>query len=57
MCKGRSAQHCDWDKCFIYYMCAGYGFVDFESPLDAMKAVHGLQAAGILAQFAKVPQV
>lgn len=31
--------------------------MDFESPVDALKAVHGLQTAGILAQFAKVPQV
>lgn len=35
----------------------GYGFVDFESPADALKAVQALQASGVLAQFAKVPQV
>ena len=32
----------------------GYGFVDFESPVDAQHAVEGLQATGILAQFARV---
>ena len=35
----------------------GYGFVDFENPTDAFKAVQALQAGGVLAQFAKVPQV
>ena len=33
--------------------CKGYGFVDFESPVDAQHAVEGLQATGILAQFAR----
>jgi hypothetical protein len=37
--------------------CKGYGFVDFENPADAMRAVHSLTAAGVMAQFAKVPQV
>jgi len=32
----------------------GYGFVDFEDPSDAARAVAKLQANGILAQFAKV---
>jgi hypothetical protein len=36
--------------------CKGYGFVDFENPADAMRAVHSLTAAGVMAQFAKVPQ-
>lgn len=34
-------------------LCKGYGFVDFESPADALKAVQALQASGVLAQFAK----
>ncbi|XP_069990661.1 protein alan shepard, partial [Penaeus vannamei] len=33
--------------------CKGYGFVDFESPAAADKAVKGLQAANIQAQMAK----
>ena len=41
----------------LFYLCLGYGFVDFESPLDAMKAVQSLQSSGVMAQFAKVPQV
>ncbi len=36
---------------------AGYGFVDFESPGDAMRACQSLQTQGIIVQFAKVPQV
>ena len=47
--------------CVCVYVCvcvtAGYGFVDFESPMDATKAVQSLQSIGVLAQFAKVPQV
>lgn len=35
----------------------GYGFVDFENPNDAQNAVAALQAEGVLAQFAKLPQV
>ena len=35
----------------------GYGFVDFESPADAAKAVHYLQRMGIMVQFAKLPLV
>lgn len=34
--------------------CKGYGFVDFESPLAAEKAVKALQAQGVQAQMAKV---
>lgn len=37
-------------------LCRGYGFVDFENPGDAQQAVATLQAEGILAQFAKLPQ-
>lgn len=33
--------------------CKGYGFVDFENPEDAQKAVYALQEEGIPAQFAK----
>ncbi|XP_042218810.1 protein alan shepard-like, partial [Homarus americanus] len=33
--------------------CKGYGFVDFESPAAADKAVKGLQASSIQAQMAK----
>ncbi|CAL4114244.1 unnamed protein product, partial [Meganyctiphanes norvegica] len=33
--------------------CKGYGFVDFESPASADKAVKGLQANNIQAQMAK----
>ena len=36
---------------------SGYGFVDFENPADALRAVQSLQNAGVMAQFAKVPQV
>ena len=43
--------------CVCVFWYSGYGFVDFESPVDALKAVQSLQATGVLAQFAKVPQV
>ncbi|XP_015412955.1 PREDICTED: RNA-binding motif, single-stranded-interacting protein 2 isoform X1 [Myotis davidii] len=33
--------------------CKGYGFVDFDSPLAAQKAVTALKASGIQAQMAK----
>ncbi|XP_062303361.1 RNA-binding motif, single-stranded-interacting protein 1 isoform X1 [Osmerus eperlanus] len=33
--------------------CKGYGFVDFESPAAALKAVHALKTSGIQAQMAK----
>ncbi len=35
----------------------GFGFVDFESPVDAQAAVVALQSEGVYAQFAKLPQV
>ncbi|XP_022236518.1 RNA-binding motif, single-stranded-interacting protein 1-like isoform X2 [Limulus polyphemus] len=34
--------------------CKGYGFVDFESPLEAENAVKALQTQGVQAQMAKV---
>lgn len=38
------------------YVCArtGYGFVDFDSPAAAQKAVASLKASGVQAQMAKV---
>uniref|UniRef100_A0A8C4H2S6 RNA binding motif, single stranded interacting protein 1a n=1 Tax=Dicentrarchus labrax TaxID=13489 RepID=A0A8C4H2S6_DICLA len=33
--------------------CKGYGFVDFDSPGAALKAVHALKTSGIQAQMAK----
>ena len=36
---------------------SGYGFVDFENPLDAQKAVQALQAQGVVVQFARLPTV
>ncbi|KAM6934654.1 RNA-binding motif, single-stranded-interacting protein 1 [Xenentodon cancila] len=33
--------------------CKGYGFVDFDSPAAAQKAVAGLKTAGVQAQMAK----
>ena len=39
------------------YALLGYGFVDFENPADAQRAVMSLQSSGVLVQFAKVPQV
>lgn len=32
----------------------GYGFVDFDCPAAALKAVHALKTSGIQAQMAKV---
>jgi RNA recognition motif-containing protein len=34
--------------------CKGYGFVDFDSPESALKAVDALNVKGIQAQMAKV---
>ncbi|TNN82495.1 RNA-binding motif, single-stranded-interacting protein 2 [Liparis tanakae] len=34
--------------------CKGYGFVDFDSPSSAQKAVTALKAGGVQAQMAKV---
>lgn len=36
------------------YSAAGYGFVDFDSPAAAQKAVSSLKATGVQAQMAKV---
>lgn len=35
----------------------GYGFVDFDSPAAAQKAVSSLKATGVQAQMAKVGRV
>ena len=35
-------------------MFAGYGFVDFDSPAAAQKAVTALKSSGVQAQMAKV---
>uniref|UniRef100_A0A3Q2DL84 RNA binding motif single stranded interacting protein 3 n=1 Tax=Cyprinodon variegatus TaxID=28743 RepID=A0A3Q2DL84_CYPVA len=35
--------------------CKGYGFVDFDSPAAAQKAVSSLKATGVQAQMAKGP--
>lgn len=34
--------------------CVGYGFVDFDSPAAAQKAVSALKSSGVQAQMAKV---
>ena len=47
------ASSCDLCPLFT----AGYGFVDFESPSEALMACQSLQTQGIMVQFAKVPQV
>lgn len=36
------------------FVSAGYGFVDFDSPTSAQKAVTALKAGGVQAQMAKV---
>uniref|UniRef100_A0AAY4C1D4 RRM domain-containing protein n=1 Tax=Denticeps clupeoides TaxID=299321 RepID=A0AAY4C1D4_9TELE len=36
-----------------FYVCAGYGFVDFDSPASAQKAVTALKTSGVQAQMAK----
>ncbi|XP_075465373.1 RNA-binding motif, single-stranded-interacting protein 1 isoform X4 [Ascaphus truei] len=36
--------------------CKGYGFVDFDSPAAAQKAVSALKATGVQAQMAKIKQ-
>lgn len=37
-----------------FYIFTGYGFVDFDSPAAAQKAVASLKANGVQAQMAKV---
>ena len=41
-------------KIFLFDRFIGYGFVDFDSPAAALKAVHALKTSGIQAQMAKV---
>ena len=36
------------------FCISGYGFVDFDSPAAAQKAVSALKASGVQAQMAKV---
>lgn len=46
--------------CRLYISCVsffvGYGFVDFDSPVAAQKAVVALKTTGVQAQMAKVSQ-
>lgn len=35
----------------------GYGFVDFQNPQDAQKALDTLQSQGVMVQFARVSQL
>lgn len=42
------------DLYVLLYIPAGYGFVDFDSPASAQKAVTALKAGGVQAQMAKV---
>lgn len=39
------------------FLSPGYGFVDFDSPAAAQKAVSSLKATGVQAQMAKVRSV
>ena len=41
-------------SCRMSHVPAGYGFVDFDSPASAQKAVTALKAGGVQAQMAKV---
>lgn len=43
--------------CVTSVVCTGYGFVDFDSPAAAQKAVASLKASGVQAQMAKVSSV
>lgn len=38
----------------VFASLAGYGFVDFDSPAAAQKAVTALKSSGVQAQMAKV---
>lgn len=42
---------------FPSFLSPGYGFVDFDSPAAAQKAVSSLKATGVQAQMAKVRSV
>lgn len=47
--------HCHNLYVLLYVLVpAGYGFVDFDSPASAQKAVTALKAGGVQAQMAKV---
>lgn len=47
--------HCHkWYVSLYVSVPAGYGFVDFDSPASAQKAVTALKAGGVQAQMAKV---
>lgn len=47
--------HCPNEHVLLYVSVpAGYGFVDFDSPSSAQKAVTALKAGGVQAQMAKV---
>lgn len=48
--------HCQNFYIWLYIPAvpAGYGFVDFDSPASAQKAVTALKAGGVQAQMAKV---
>lgn len=51
-----SMYHCQGFHTWLYVLPvpAGYGFVDFDSPASAQKAVTALKAGGVQAQMAKV---
>lgn len=44
----------DCKEMCVYMCCVGYGFVDFDSPAAAQKAVSALKSSGVQAQMAKV---
>lgn len=48
--------HCHNLYVFLY-VSPGYGFVDFDSPASAQKAVTALKAGGVQAQMAKVKKL
>lgn len=51
------AVKCLFISCLVNKMMfslSGYGFVDFDSPAAAQKAVSALKASGVQAQMAKV---
>lgn len=52
----KSTYHCQNSHTWLYLLPvpAGYGFVDFDSPASAQKAVTALKAGGVQAQMAKV---
>ena len=45
-----------FSKCFQLFFISGYGFVDFDSPISAQRAVAALQSKGIQAQMARVSE-